>query len=288
MPSPHLTLGETRLFGIGLGCMPLSHPDPVEPERATRTIHAALDAGANLLDTADAYCPDSDVGHNERLVARALRGRRDGVLVATKGGHTRPGGRWELDGRPEHLRSACEASLRALETDRIDLYQLHRPDPAVPFAESVGALAELRAEGKVRFVGLSNVSVEQLAEAEAITPIDAVQNELSLGFLGPLGHGELAACEQRGIPYLAWSPLGGVGAGREAPGRIPAVREAADRHGTSPQAVTLAWLRALSPAVLPIPGSSRPETARASMAAADLELAREELDAIDDALGTRT
>ncbi len=287
MPSPHLTLGETGLSPIGLGCMPLSHPVPVEPERAVRTVHAALDGGANLLDTADAYCPDSDVGHNERLVDRALRGRRDGVLVATKGGHTRPGGRWELDGRPEHLRAACEASLRALQTDRIDLYQFHRPDPAVPFAESVGALAELRAEGKVRFVGLSNVSVEQLEEAEAITPIDAVQNELSPGFLGPLARGEVRACEQRGIPYLAWSPLGGVGAGREAPGGIPAVRAAAERRGVSPQAVTLAWLRALSPAVLPIPGSSRPETAAASMAAAALELGRDELDAIDDALGAR-
>jgi aryl-alcohol dehydrogenase-like predicted oxidoreductase len=256
--------------------MPLSHPDVVETRRAVATIHAALDAGANLLDTADAYCPGEDMGHNERVVAKALEGRRDDVVVATKGGHTRPGGAWELDGRPEYLRAACERSLRALGTDRIDLYQFHRPDPEVPFAESVGAIAELRAEGKVRDVGLSNVTVEQLAEAEAIVPVAAVQNELSLAFPGPIGRGEVAACAERGIAYLAWSPLGGVGTGRDAPGRNARIAELAERHGASPQQVTLAWLRALSPAVVPIPGSSRPETAAASMAAAGLVLTEEE------------
>jgi aryl-alcohol dehydrogenase-like predicted oxidoreductase len=282
-----LTVAGRPLSPIGLGCMPLSHPEVAEPARAVATIHAALDAGARLLDTADAYCPPGDVGHNERVVARALRewgGDRDAVVVATKGGHTRPDGRWELDGRPEHLRAACEASLRALGTDRIDLYQLHRPDPRVPYAESVGAIAELRAEGKVVDVGLSNATVAQLEEAEAIVPIAAVQNELSPSYLAPLGKGEVEACERRGIAYLAYSPLGGVGAGREASGRIAAIAQVAERLGASPQQVTLAWLRSLAPAVVPIPGSSRPETARASMEAAGLELPAEDAEAIGAAL----
>jgi aryl-alcohol dehydrogenase-like predicted oxidoreductase len=274
------TIAGRPLFPIGLGCMPLSHPSVVDEARAIATIHAALDAGANLLDTADAYCPDSDMGHNERVVAKALAqlpaSRRDEVVVATKGGHTRPGGAWELDGRPEHIRRACEHSLRSLGTDRIDLYQYHRPDPQVPFAETVGAFAELRAEGKVVDVGLSNVTVEQLAEAEAIVPIAAVQNELSLAFSGPIGRGEVAACQERGIAYLAWSPLGGVGTGRELPGQNARIAELARAHDASPQQVTLAWLRSLAPAVVPIPGSSRPETAGASMRAAELTLTDDE------------
>ena len=282
-----ITVAGRPLSPLGLGCMPLSHPSVVEPARAVATIHAALDAGARLLDTADAYCPPGDVGHNERVVARALRewsGDRDAVVVATKGGHTRPDGRWELDGRPEYLKRACEASLRALGADRIDLYQFHRPDPRVPYAESVGALAELRAEGKIAEVGLSNATVAQLEEAEAIVPIAAVQNELSPSYLAPLDKGGVGACARRGIAYLAYSPLGGVGAGREATGRIAAIARAAERLGASPQQVTLAWLRSLSPAVVPIPGSSRPETAAASMAAAELELPAEEAEAIGVAL----
>jgi aryl-alcohol dehydrogenase-like predicted oxidoreductase len=270
------TIAGRDLFPIGLGCMPLSHPHVVDEAQALRTIHAALDAGANLLDTADAYCPGEDLGHNERVVAKALRGRRDDVVVATKGGHTRPGGEWELDGRPEYIRQACERSLRALGTDRIDLYQFHRPDPKVPFAETVGAFAELRAEGKVVDVGLSNVSVAQLEEAEAIVPIAAVQNELSLAFPGPIERGEVAACGERGIAYLAWSPLGGVGKADEQAGRHARIAELAAAHDASPQQVTLAWLRSLSPAVVPIPGSSRPETAAASMAAAAVQLTDEE------------
>src|SRR4051794_7841451 len=173
---------------IGLGCMPLSVAGRPDEAQAIRVIHTALDLGVELLDTADAYALDeSDFGHGERLLAEALRGRsRDGLIVATKGGHIRVGERWELDGRPEYLKRACEASLRRLETDSIDLYQLHRPDPKVPFAESVGALRDLREEGKVRHVGLSNVNVAQLEEAERIVPIDAVQNELSPAYRAPI------------------------------------------------------------------------------------------------------
>lgn len=280
---PDRRLGETPVFPIGLGCMPLSVPGRPDEEQALRTIHAALDAGVNLLDTADAYSfGESDVGAGERLIARALRAVPAAArpLVATKAGHTRPGGRWELDGRREHLRAACEASLRALETDRIDLLQLHRPDPDTPFPESVGALKELRDEGKIRHVGLSNVTVAQLEEAEAIVEIAAVQNELSLSYVEPIRKGEVAACAERGIPLLAWSPLGGASGAAAAGSDMPALGRVAAERGVSRQRVALAWLLSLSPTVLPIPGSRRPETILDSVAATELELTTEELEAI--------
>ncbi len=277
---PSRTLGDAPVFPIGLGAMPMSVSGRPDRARSIRTIHAALDAGVNLIDTADAYCHDEDdFGHNERLVAEALKGR-DGVLVATKGGHIRPQGRWDLDGRPEHLRRACEGSLRRLATDRVDLYQLHRPDPAVPFAESVGALRELRDEGKVRFVGLSNVTVAQIEEAQAIVPIASVQNQLSLAYPHPIDRGEVAACQQRGLAFLPWSPLGGIGSAAESSARFAPVREAAERHGVSPQQVALAWLLSLSTTTVPIPGASRPETIEDSVAAVALELSAGELEAI--------
>ena len=274
-------LGGAEVFPIGLGAMPMSLAGRPPEERSIRTIHAALDAGVNLIDTADAYAVDEDdVGHNERLVAEALRGRRDGVIVATKAGHTRPGGAWELDGRPEHIRAACEASLRALETDRIDLYQYHRPDPEVPYAETIGAFKELQDEGKVRWVGLSNASIEQIDEARSIVEIAAVQNQLSLEYRSPLDKREVEHCERHGIAVLAWSPLGGIPRAGDAAGSHEAVREAAEAHGVSPQQVALAWLLSLSPTVIPIPGASRPESIRDSVRAVELELTREELERI--------
>jgi aryl-alcohol dehydrogenase-like predicted oxidoreductase len=268
--------------------MPLSVPGRPDEQQAIRTIHAALDAGVDLLDTADAYSDgEQDMGRGERLIARALRHvpAADRPTVATKGGHTRPGDRWELDGRPEYLRAACERSLRALEVERIDLYQLHRPDPKTPFAESVGALAELRDEGKIRDVGLSNVTVAQLEEAEAIVEIAAVQNELSLEYVEPLRNGEVDACAERGIPLLAWSPLGGASGAAQAGSKAPSVARIASGRGLSPQRVALAWLLSLSPAVLPIPGSRRPATILDSVAAAELELEPGELAAIDRDVG---
>jgi len=274
-------LAGTPVFPIGLGAMPMSLSGRPPEERSIRAIHAALDAGVNLIDTADAYCIDeSDVGHNERLIAKALRGRRDGVIVATKGGHTRPGSAWELDGSRAHLRAACEASLRALETDRIDLYQYHRPDPDVPYEESIGALKELQDEGKVRWVGISNASVEQIELACSIVDVAAVQNQLSLEYTSPLAKGEVAECQERGIAFLPWSPLGGIPKAGDAAGAHHPVRAAADAHGVSPQQVALAWLLALSPAVIPIPGASRPESIEDSVRAADLELTADELAAI--------
>ncbi len=277
-----ISLNGTELHPIGLGCMPMSLSGRPPEERSIATIHAALDAGANLLDTADAYCKDeSEIGHNERLIAKALNGRdREGLVVATKGGHIRPGGSWEIDGSPEHLRAACEASLKALDTDTIDLYQLHRPDPQVPYAESVGALKELRDEGKVREVGLSNCTVEQLEEAEAIVPIAAVQNQLSLSYTDPLEKREPHVCAEKGIAFLAWSPLGGIGNADEVSGSVDPVNEAAEAHGVSPHQVALAWLRSLAPSVVPIPGASRPETATDSQSAAALDLSDEEAEAI--------
>jgi aryl-alcohol dehydrogenase-like predicted oxidoreductase len=273
-------LADTDVFPIGLGEMPMSLSSRPPEERSIRTIHAALDLGVNLIDTADAYAWDhNDIGHGERLIARALRGRRDGVIVATKGGHTRNGEAWELDGRPEHIREACEASLRALETDRIDLYQFHRPDPDVPYEESIGAFKELQDEGKVRWVGISNASVEQIELACSIVDVVSVQNQLSLDFRSPIDKGEVALCEERGIAFLPWSPLGGIGKS-DSTGEHDPVREAADAHGVSPQQVALAWLLSLSPVMIPIPGASRPESIEDSAKAVDLELTDDELAAI--------
>ena len=268
-------LGDMEVTRIGLGCMPLSLGRGRERGLANETIAAALDAGVNLLDTADAYAIDeSEFGHNERLVASALRAYEgDGqALVATKGGHTRHGTDWALNGRPEYLRQACEASLRALGVEAIDLYQLHRPDPDTPYAESVGALRDLRDEGKIRHVGLSNANVAQLEEAERIVPIAAIQNELSPRYTAPITNGEVDACSERGILFLAWSPLGGPDAAADESESVSAIQAIANEREVSPQRVTLAWLLSLSEAVVPIPGASRPETIRDSVAALDLDL----------------
>ena len=220
------SLAGVDIHPIGLGEMPMSLDGRPDEERSIRTIHAALDAGVGLIDTADAYARDDrDIGHGERLVAKALKGRRDDVIVATKGGLTRDREqRWPPDGRPEHLRAACEASLRALETDRIDLYQFHRPDPKVPYAESIGTFKELQDEGKVRWVGISNATVAQLEEALGIVDVVSVQNQLSLGYTGPIAKGEVQACTERGIAFLAWSPLGGISSAAEAAGGVDPVR----------------------------------------------------------------
>jgi aryl-alcohol dehydrogenase-like predicted oxidoreductase len=282
---PTRRLGGLQVSAIGLGEMPMSLAGRPDEAQSIRTIHAALDAGVTLIDTADAYCIDeTEVGHGERLVAKALAawpGDRDRVVVATKGGHTREGGEWNLDGRPEHLRQACEASLRALGVEAIGLYQFHRPDPKVPFAESVGTMAELKDAGKVRLVGLSNVSVDQIRQARQLVQVASVQNEFSPRFRR--SEGELAFCAAEGIAFLPWSPLGGIGRGRELGGRHRAFGEVAEAHGVSAQQVALAWQLAKAPAVIPIPGSSRPETITDSAAAAGLRLSDDELARLDRA-----
>ena len=278
-------LGDAEVFPIGLGEMPLSLKGRPDEDRAIRTIHAALDAGVNLIDTADAYAYDgTDMNHGERLIAKAIKGRRDGVIVATKGGHLRDGQAWPVDGRPEHIRAACEASLRALGTDRIDLYQFHRPDPHVPYAESIGAFRELQEEGKVRWVGISNASVAQIEEALGIVDVVAVQNQLALDFTSPVTKGELAFCTERGIAFLPWSPLGGIRRASAVGQHHSAFQEVAEAHEVSPQQVALAWELSLAAVVIPIPGASRPESIRDSVRAAELALTDDELAELDDIL----
>lgn len=271
---------------VGFGGMPLSIDGRPDEAVGVQVIHAALDAGMRLIDTADVYClSDDDLGHNERLVARALRewnGPRAEVLVATKGGLTRPQGRWERNGRPEHLARACDRSLKALGVDRIDLYQLHAPDTRVPFAESIGMLAELQRAGKVRWIGLSNVSVEEIDAARRQVEVVTVQNRLNPFFREALSEGVVEHCARLGIGFLAYSPVGGGRLNR----KLPAHAVAADigrRHGASAHAVVLAWVLAQGRTVFVIPGARTVAHAVDSWRAGSLELSREELHRLDAA-----
>lgn len=271
---------------VGFGGMHLSIEGRPPEDAGIRVIHASLDAGVTLIDTADVYCLSHlDIGHNERLVAAAIRtwnGPRDQVLVATKGGLERPDGRWTSNARPEHLFRACDRSLKALGVERIALYQLHAPDPKVPFQESVGALAELARMGKVRWVGLSNVSVEEIAEARRITPITSVQNRLNPFFTESLDDGVVEYCSREGLGFIAYSPTGGGRLNLKLPGH-PVVRKIADRRRVSPHAVVLAWVLAQGETVIAIPSARTVEHAVDSARAADLELDEQELRDIDTA-----
>lgn len=280
---PTRTIGDVEVSAIGLGCMPLSITEGEPPrDQAIGTIHAALDAGVRLLDTADTYSPTARAGHNEELVAEALRtwgGDPDNVLVATKGGHVRtPDGGWDTDGRPQHLRDACEASLRRLGVEAIGLYQHHRPDPDVPLAESLGALAELHEEGKVRMVGVSNVDPGQIRMAHEMLPLASVQNEYSPRFRS--SEPELELCAELGVAFLPWSPLGGINAASDLGSQHLVFAAVAERHGVSPQQVCLAWHLAKADVVIPIPGSSRPATAVASAEAARISLTDDDMIAL--------
>ena len=279
-------IGDLSVSAIGLGAMELSIEGKPNEERALRTIHAALDAGVTLIDTADAYSLGADdVGANERLVAKALAqwsGDASEVLVATKGGHTRGADRsWGLNGRPEYIRAACEASLKALGVDAIGLYQYHRPDPEVPYAETMGAFAELKQEGKIRLVGISNANVAQIEETIDIVELAAVQNEFSPRFRSSLD--ELRLCERHEIAFLPWSPLGGMNDAKTLGDKHPAFAEIANERGVSPQQVCLAWELAQALVVIPIPGASRPETILDSVQAMDLRLSDDELARLDAA-----
>lgn len=271
---------------VGLGGMPLSLTDRPDTETSVRVIHGALEAGVTLLDTADVYClDDSELGHNERLIGRALREWQGGgrnVLVATKGGLRRPGGRWERDARPERLREACDASLRALGRETIDLYQLHAPDPQVPFADSVGALAELVREGKIARVGLSNVTVSDIEEARGIVPVTTVQNRLSPFFREALREGVVRHTAERGIGFLAYSPVGGGRLHRKLP-RHPVVRRIARDVGSSTHAVVLAWVLRQAPNVFVIPGARTVEHAVDAAGSASVVLDDAQTAALDAA-----
>ncbi len=278
--------GGPEVSVLGLGGMPLSIAGRPDEAQAIAVIHASLDAGVSLIDTADVYCLDhTDIGHNERLVAKALRtwrGSPEDVVVATKGGLERPGGQWTRNGRPEHLRRACERSLKALGVDHIDLYQLHAPDPDVPFEESVGAIADLVREGKVRWAGLSNVSVEQLRQARAMVPVLTVQNRLNPFFREAIDEGVVDECARQGIGFLAYSPVGGGRLQKKLPDH-PVVARIAREVGASPHAVVTAWVLARGPTVFAIPGARTIPHALDAVAAANLNLSREQRAAISEA-----
>jgi len=259
-----LAIAGRRIGGVGLGTAQFAFRDGTLAD-SVATVHAALDAGVQLIDTALAYTRPGIESYAEQVIATALHGITAGrPLVATKGGHWRDGDRFPVSGRPEVLRAHCEISLRALQADQIDLYQLHHTDPHVPLAESVGALDELRREGKIAAIGLSNVTAAQLQEALAVAPVASVQNQLSYG--QPTDLPMAMACGQRGLAYLAYKAFAGP------PGAAPAV---AARHGVSVHRVLLAWLRAQSPYIMPLTGTSRPASIRDS--AALLDLTRQDL-----------
>ena len=276
---------------VGYGAMLLSIDGRPDERQAVRALHAALDEGVTLIDTADVYSLDgSDIGHNERLIARALAtwtGDRDRVVVATKGGSAHPEKtKWHPDGRPEHLRAACDASLRALGVERIDLYYLHTRDPNIPYEESLGAIAGLRDAGKIRWVGVSNVGLREIEAARRALPLQAVQNMLNPfvrdALRGrPWGRSILGHCAARGLAFVAHSPLGSWWSSGLP--EHPVIGPIAARHGVSAHAVCLAWVLAQGSHVIAIPGARRPEHAAACARAAQLTLAPGDLAAIDAA-----
>jgi aryl-alcohol dehydrogenase-like predicted oxidoreductase len=281
-------VGRIEVGAVGLGAMPLSTKEErPSPDEAVAVVHAALDAGVRLIDTADAYAHDeAEFGHNESLVARALAswgGDTSAVLVATKGGHTRRGAEWELDGSPAYLRRACEQSLRRLGVDAIGLYQLHRPDPATPWEESMGALRSLADDGLIRMAGISNADVGQIDAARAILGdvLVSVQNEFSPNFRSSAG--ELAHCTRHGLAFLPWSPFGGISAAKSLDATAGPFARVAEELGVSVYRVTVAWHLAQADVVLPIPGASRRESIEDSAAGADLQLSADQLARLDAA-----
>jgi pyridoxine 4-dehydrogenase len=266
-----ITVGDLTVNRLGFGAMRITGPGiwgpPAEHDNAVGVLRRAVELGVEFIDTADAYGPDV----SEELIAEALHPYPENVVVATKGGLLRDGpGQWRPDGRPEHLRQALEGSLKRLGLDQVPVYQFHRPDPAVRFEDSVGTLAELRAEGKVRHVGLSNVSTGQLRQALDIVPIVSVQNRYNS--TDRSSDAVLSLCEELGIAFIPWAPVGG-----HRPGKGSALATVADRRGATPIQVALAWQLARSPQMLPIPGTSSPAHLEENVAAAGLRLTEDDL-----------
>ncbi|HEY7921159.1 MAG TPA: aldo/keto reductase, partial [Streptosporangiaceae bacterium] len=258
--------GAMRITGPGIW------GEPPDREQAKAALRRARELEVNFIDTADSYGPDV----SEILIAETLYPYPEDLVIATKGGLVRPGpNRWDRDGRPEHLREACEGSLRRLRLDQIPLYQLHAPDPKVPLADSVGALAELKAEGKIRHVGVSNFSPEQVEEAQRIVPVVSVQNRYNVNDRS--SESVLDLCLQESLAFLPWAPI-------QETEKIAGVLTAAKRLGVSERQVALAWLLGRSPQVLPIPGSGSPEHVADNIAAAGLELTGDEFNAITDSI----
>ena len=268
--------GDLVVNRLGFGAMRLCGEDiwgePDDPENARAVLRRAVELGVQLIDTADAYGPEV----NERQIADALHPYPDDVVIATKGSGTRPSRKqWEVDGRPEHLREACEASLRRLRLERIDLYQLHGPDDNVPIEESVGALADLQREGKIRHIGVSNVDEDELARAQSVARIVSVQNEYNVA--DRTSESVVRTCERDGLVFLPYFP---IGAGWRAATPTGAVDRVAEKHGVTRQQVALAWLLHHSPATLPIPGTSSLEHLEENVAAASLTLDDDDLAAL--------
>ena len=267
--------GDLEIRRLGFGAMRITGDGiwgpPDDPEEAKRLLRRVVDIGVNLIDTADSYGPEV----SENLIAEALHPYPDGLVIATKGGMRRTGpGEWPLDARPERLKQCCADSLRRLRLERIDLYQLHAPDPKVPFEDSVGALKELQDEGKIRYVGISNVSLEQLEQARVLVDVVTVQNRYNL--TDRSSENVLDACDQAGIGFIPWFPLA-VGSLAEAGG---ALEEVAHAHDATPAQVALAWLLARSPVMLPIPGTGSIEHLEENVEAVELTLTHEERETI--------
>jgi aryl-alcohol dehydrogenase-like predicted oxidoreductase len=276
------TIGDVQVSSIGLGGMPMSIEGRPDRARSIATIHAALDAGVTFIDTADAYQEVGEaVGHNETLIAEALASwgsDTSGIVVATKGGHLRPTpGAWAQNGHPDYLKDAAKASAKRLGVESIGLYQFHRPDPEVDYADSVGAIRDLLDDGTIRMAGISNANPEQIRQANEILGgrLVSVQNQFSPKLRS--SEPELELCAELGIAFLPWSPLGGIGGAKELGGKWAEFQAIADDHGVSPQQVCLAWELALAPIVIPIPGASRPESITDSALAAELELTADEV-----------
>ena len=266
--------GDLTVNRLGFGAMRITGRgiwgEPPSRDQAIATLRRVVELGVNFIDTADSYGPSV----SEELIAEALHPYPDDLVIATKGGLTRPGpNRWDTDGHPEHLREACEGSLRRLRLEQIPLYQLHRPDPSVPLADSLGAIAELKNEGKIRHIGISNVSEGQLREAQKIVPIVSVQNRFNVA--DRRSQSLIDLCEQDQLVFLPWAPI------QETEKRV-AVAVAAERHGATEHQVVLAWLLAISPAILPIPGTGSPAHAEDNIGAASLELSPQEIRAISE------
>ncbi len=264
--------GDLTVNRLGFGAMRVTGRriwgDPPNREQAQAALRRAIELDVNFIDTADSYGPEV----SETLIAETLHPYPDDLVIATKGGLVRPGpGRWDADGRPDHLRAACEGSLRRLKLEQIPLYQLHRPDPKVPYAESVGALVELKNEGKIRHIGLSNVSEAQLREAERLTPVVSVQNRYNASDRS--SESMVDVCDQESIAFLPWAPIQDADA-------VAPVLSAARSHSASTRQIVLAWLLARSPQLLPIPGTGSPEHVEENVAAASIQLTNQEINAL--------
>ncbi len=278
--------GDLTIYRLGFGAMRLTGPGiwgpPADKQEAIAVLHRALELGVNLIDTADSYGPKV----SESLIAEVLYPYPKELVIATKGGLLRTGpGQWPTDGRPEHLRDAMEGSLRRLRIDHIDIYQFHRPDPKVPFEDSVGALSKMKEEGKIRHIGLSNVTIDQLRRAQKIVPIVTVQNHYNLA-MRESEHMTVAESEQmidlcarQGIGFIPWSPLA-FGELARSGGVIDQI---AKRHNAQPSQIALAWLLKRSSNMLPIPGTSSVKHLEENVVGATIKLSQEEFDSIDQA-----